>query len=480
MDPRSPRRILVVDDDTETRSKLRDVLETDGYQVDEAGSIAEALGRPALQDYLAILIDRRLPDGSGEQVLRRIAEEAPGVARIILTEPSDIQDPISVFRKEAVDYLVKPIDARELRAELRQIAEQRRVEDALRESRDRLRLISECGLVSIATFTPDGLVIDANESFLHMAGFTHEELAAGQVRWTKMTSTEWWSSEAHAESLSAGRVRPHLMSLSHSDGHQLWWLLGGARLPNHREWVAFAFDVTKIRAAEERALQVQRLAAVGEAMTGLIHEGRNALQRGHACLEMLAQHVKDQPEALRLLTRAQEAQDDLHRLYEEVRNYAAPLHLARQGCDLGEVWRGAWAELAPIRKGRRATVQEETGGLNLHVVADPSRLAQVFRNLLENALAAAPDPVEVVVRAEQCEHAGRPALTILVHDKGPGLKAEQARRAFEPFYTTKTKGIGLGLAISRRIVEAHGGELNLGETSGPGAEFRLILPVNGP
>jgi signal transduction histidine kinase len=67
-------------------------------------------------------------------------------------------------------------------------------------------------------------------------------------------------------------------------------------------------------------------------------------------------------------------------------------------------------------------------------------------------------------------------LQIAVRDNGPGLTAEQRQRIFEPFFTTKTKGPGLGMAIAQRIVEAHGGQIAVGENSGPGAEILLLLP----
>jgi signal transduction histidine kinase len=202
-------------------------------------------------------------------------------------------------------------------------------------------------------------------------------------------------------------------------------------------------DVTEMRQAEGRALQGERLAAIGQAMTSVIYEGRNALQRGQACLEVLALESKDRPKALDLIARAQRALDDLRQLHEDVREYAAPIRLECRECNLGTAWRGAWADLEPVRRGRTAMLCEDFSGSNLHVVADPKRLTQVFRNLLENALAAALDPVEVVISAAASELNRRPALTIVFRDNGPRLKSEQARRAFDPFYTTKAKGTGL-------------------------------------
>ena len=93
-------------------------------------------------------------------------------------------------------------------------------------------------------------------------------------------------------------------------------------------------DITFLQEAQERALQAERLAAIGEVVAGLAHESRNALQRSQACLEMLALAVRDRPEALDLINRIQKAQDHLHSLYEDVRSYAAPIKLDKHPCEL--------------------------------------------------------------------------------------------------------------------------------------------------
>jgi signal transduction histidine kinase len=232
----------------------------------------------------------------------------------------------------------------------------------------------------------------------------------------------------------------------------------------------------ELREAQDKALQAERLAAVGQMAAGLVHEGRNALQRGQACLEMLALRVQDRPEALDLLRRVQKAQDDLHRLYEDVREYAAPIHLDSRPCDLAEIWREAWNDLAALHAGRGAALREEAGGVDLRCLADPPRLRQVFRNLLENALAAGGDPVEVLIRCSPAELGGGPGVRVAVGDNGPGFTEEQRRRAFEPFYTTRVRGTGLGLAVCKRIVEAHGGRIAVGAGPVPGAEVVVTLP----
>lgn len=195
---------------------------------------------------------------------------------------------------------------------------------------------------------------------------------------------------------------------------------------------------------------------------------------------MLAIEIRDRPRALNLVARLQRAQDDLAELYEDVRDYAAPIQIRPRSCDLAEIWRAAWADLEPVRDGRLAVLQESIEDSDPRGCFDPSRMSQVFRNLMENALAACSDPVEIAIRCTTDELDGLPALRVSLRDNGPGLTPEQRSRVFEALYTTKTKGTGLGLAISLRIVEAHGGRITLGDSTGRDAEFLMTLPRSKP
>jgi two-component system, LuxR family, sensor kinase FixL len=235
-------------------------------------------------------------------------------------------------------------------------------------------------------------------------------------------------------------------------------------------------DVSALEEARRRAVGLERLAAIGEMAAGLAHESRNALQRSLACLEMLRWRLAGQPEALDLVARTLRAQDDLLRLYEDVRAYAAPVRLDPRPCDVAAVWREAWAQVVAACPQRDARLDEETAGADLGCAADPFRLGQVFRNLFENSLAACPGPVRLRVACAAAADAGFSALRVAVTDNGPGLNAEQRQRLFEPFYTTKVKGTGLGMAIAKRIVEAHGGQIAVSDVAGRGATIVLTLP----
>ncbi len=234
----------------------------------------------------------------------------------------------------------------------------------------------------------------------------------------------------------------------------------------------------------ERRLQAERLSAVGEAIAGLAHASRNALQRSQACLEMLATELQDNSDALNLIGRIQTAQDDLHQLYEKVREYAAPLKLDPQPQPVFDAIRDAWQALPGTRAGRAVLLQEEFSTTDLSCEIDRPAIAHVFFHLFKNAMTACADPVEITVGYRSDSLRGKPALRITVHDNGPGFAADERRRAFRPFYETRARGSSLGLATCRRIIEAHHGEIGFeppaegaGEQKPLGRGVNLAAPL---
>jgi signal transduction histidine kinase len=262
------------------------------------------------------------------------------------------------------------------------------------------------------------------------------------------------------------------------DGSERWVVWNAQKLEDFEGQPAVLIvgqDFTERREAQERLLRSERLAGIGQMVTGIAHESRNALQRIQSCSEMLELEIEGNNEAMRLVRRIEEAQDHLIRLFDEVRGFVAPIHLERTHCRMDSVWREAWQLLETTRRGRNASLVDNTSGIDLNVDIDRFRLVQVFRNLLENSLAAGHDPVVIEISCRDVQLDGERAVEISVHDNGPGLTPDARQNVFEPFFTTKTKGTGLGMAIARRIIDAHGGKIAVGDSS-LGAEFNISLP----
>ncbi len=231
-----------------------------------------------------------------------------------------------------------------------------------------------------------------------------------------------------------------------------------------------------LRIAEQRVIQSERLAAIGQMMTGLAHESRNALQRSRACLDMLALDLEDNYEQLDLVHRTRSALLELQSLYEEVRAYASPIVLERSYRTIDSVCLEAWKKLATECE-PKAIELEITGQEVPACRIDRYRIDQVFRNIFENSMAVAPPASKISVRRTVFSEAQKKLIRVSIADQGPGIDPSQRDQVFEPFYTTKTRGTGLGLAICKRIIEAHGGRIFVGNPPF-GAELVIELPVD--
>ncbi len=476
-----PNVVLIVEDDADARANLSDILELDGYTARTAGTFAEALARTDWDDFLAIILDRRLPDGTADEYLPRLRQAAPAVPIIIVTGFADVEGTIAALRQGAQDYIVKPIDADTFRTRLARIAENRRVKEALKKSEAALEVVLAAAPCLIVILDTQAKIRYFSPYAEQLTGYSAEEVLGqdyvslfipdGALR--QAIQKQFRRNLAGTPTL--GYEFP-ILCRNGTSRAMVWNAKLLTDYLGEPGILAVGQDITTLKQAQEQVLQSERLAAIGQMMTGLAHESRNALQRSQACLEMLGMEVHDRPAALDLVARIQRAQDHLHLLYEEVRDYAAPLRLRCDDHDLHAILDDTWEHLATQRAGRDATLEYPDGDGRLTCRVDRFAVEQVFRNVLENALSACGDPVRIAARFRTTRIEDRPAVEVSLADNGPGLTAEARQRIFEPFFTTKTRGTGLGMAISRRIVEAHGGRIAVGNHDGPGAEILITLP----
>jgi len=246
-------------------------------------------------------------------------------------------------------------------------------------------------------------------------------------------------------------------------------------IPQNRVQLLVGHDLTDLTEAQRRSVQQERLAAIGQTMAGLAHESRNAFQRSQAALETLALELEDRPDASLLLERIQRANDHLLHLYEEVLQFAKPIRLDLRQCDMSEIAEATCRHVIQAAKVESDYIQVVVQGEPQHITADAFAVEQILRNLIENAMVVSPagKPVQVVIAsAWQGDH---PSLQVKVIDEGPGIPVEHLDRVFEPFFSTRSRGTGLGLPIARRLAEAHGGSLEL-RSGSTGTTAVLTLP----
>ncbi len=260
----------------------------------------------------------------------------------------------------------------------------------------------------------------------------------------------------------------------HSPIRKRWFLLSVSRLKGNSQLaVTSHVCITERKLIENQLVEAERLAAIGETMQGLSHEARNALQRSQSHIDLLKAKIESDHEALRLVERIELAQGELLGLYEEAISYAAPITLNRESCDPAELVSEIRARHRSISPQLEFRVNDEALSLTCNI--DLQAIHQVFDVLIDNALASGASVIEISFETDELSCG--PALTVIVSDNGPGIPCADREKVFEPFYTTKTRGTGLGLAMSRRIVSAHGGEIYLGAPSRGGASVYITLPA---
>lgn len=472
--------VIVVDDDEDTRLNLRDILELDGYHVDVAGSADQLLSRRSWEEVGLVLLDRKLPDGSPPEVMPRLHEKAPSASVIIVTGYADIEGAIAALQSGAADYILKPVNADALLASVRRVMQRQRdareiarLSHAVVTSEQQYRLLFENTLDGLVILNDEQRVVAVNPA---ACGILHTDerallghlLSSLLVKENGATRAASWSDFFGPASGLGERsiVRPD-RTVVELEYRCVSSFASGRHLLSLR-------DVSDRKRAEERARQSSRLAAIGETMAALVHESRNALQRSKANLEMLALEVEDRPEVLKLVKRVETAQEDLHKLFEEVRQWAAPLQLHRESCNLQQLWREVWANVMYAHAGKNLQLHEASPA-SMVCPVDRFAMAQVFRNIFENAADASPVVGTVEITCGESGNGDDRAIFISILDHGSGLSPEQEQRIFEPFFTTKTKGTGLGMAIASRIVQSHGGTLSA--SSPGGALIQIWLPI---
>jgi two-component system sensor histidine kinase PilS (NtrC family) len=234
-------------------------------------------------------------------------------------------------------------------------------------------------------------------------------------------------------------------------------------------------DLTHLVEMEEQLSRSERLGAIGQLAAGLAHEIRNPLASLSGAVELLAADLPTSDRHSQTLSQiVQRETARLNRLVTDFLTYARPGPGRSQAVAL----RALFEEIAEL-VARDASLGIEVKldvPQELEVLGNPDQLRQVFWNLVLNAAQSDPSDRAVHVRATRADD----GVEISIEDRGCGMEPETMDRLFEPFYTTKPKGTGLGLATVHRVVEAHGGHIGVASEPRRGTTVRVVLPSARP
>jgi signal transduction histidine kinase len=234
------------------------------------------------------------------------------------------------------------------------------------------------------------------------------------------------------------------------------------------------------RAQEQRELESQlhlaeRLAALGQMVAGISHEIKNPLGIIRSTAELLGEMPDASDTQKRLSGVIKEESTRLNQIVTEFLDFARPQEPNLQECQLEEIIEKNLSFIRPELEKKGIQVQDNLNGRSFRLRADHDLLYRAFLNILINAIHSMQDGGTIDIKVEE----GRDAYRVEIEDTGCGISKENADKIFNPFFTTKEKGSGLGLSIVRKIIEGHRGTIGIESIEGQGTKVQVQLPRRG-
>jgi PAS domain S-box-containing protein len=385
-----------------------------------------------------------------------------------------------------------------------EVAAREKAEAAVREMasgmQTKIRCLVDSNIIGIFIWTSSGGIIDANDAFLRIVGYGREDLMAGHLSWVELTPPEWRDRTARAAEVAriTGAVQPFEKEYFRKDGSRVPVLVGRAMFEGRpNEGVGFVVDLTErkraereARESEQRYREVQmelahanRVATTGQLTASIAHEVKQpisaAVANAQAALRFLAHQPAELDKIRQTLEAIVQAGYRAGDVIDRIRALIKKAPPRKERLDINVAIREV-TELtrAEAMKNGVSVQTNFANGLPL-IEGDRVQLQQVILNLMMNAIEAmsgfSDGTRQLLIKTQEAERSG---VLVAVRDSGPGLEAATLDRLFDAFYTTKPGGLGMGLSISRSIIEAHSGRLWASANLPRGAAFEFILPIH--
>ncbi|WFU84409.1 AAA family ATPase [Bradyrhizobium sp. CIAT3101] len=367
----------------------------------------------------------------------------------------------------------------------------------LQEREAKIRHLVDANIIGIIIWDFEGGIVEANDTFLRMLGFDRDDFVRGDLNWIELTPPQWRGRSAEAlETLKkTGTIKPYEREYFRKDGSRVPVLIGAARLSQiDNQGVSFVLDLTERRRAESEARESERryretqmelahanrVATMGQLTASIAHEVNQPITamigNAGASLRWLDHEPPDLGEVRQLLERIAKDGRRVGNVIDRTRNLVKKAPLRMDRVDINE----AIDEVIGLTRAEAAknniSVQTQFAEGLPSVGADRIQLQQVILNLIVNAVHSLSN---IEVRRElfiSTEVNGSRGVLVSVRDSGTGISADELERLFDPFYTTKPGGMGMGLSICRSIVETHGGKIWATAERPHGAAFHFTVP----
>ena len=360
---------------------------------------------------------------------------------------------------------------------MQDVTEQKVIENLLKESEQRYKSLVKYNPMGIGAFDAEGKFLFVNASYEQITGYTAEELI-GQSRLKLWLQENYEQAETLIASALRGEIKEEVeLTLRHKDGHLI--TLTATNVPTIINdhivgYFTIIRDLTEVKMAEELMRKSEKLSAVGQLAAGVAHEIRNPLTAIKGFLQLLQRDVPAQNThyldvIMNELTRIELISSELLILAKPQVEEFKP-HCLAEIVDHVVVLLNTQAIMHNVE-----LLQEIEPNLP-DVLCEANQIKQVFINGIKNAIDALPDGGRVVVRLKSSGD----EVVARIEDNGVGISDETLRRLGEPFYTTKGNGTGLGLMVTHKIIERHGGTIRYDSEVGKGTTVTITFPTRRP
>jgi PAS domain S-box-containing protein len=337
----------------------------------------------------------------------------------------------------------------------------------------------------VLTRASDGVIVYTNQRFEQMFGYGPGELIGKNIATLNAPTNEKSPGDVAREIETTlkeyGAWSGEVQNIK-KDGTPFWCRANASTLQSSEYGTILVEtheDITERKKLEAQLAESQRLAAIGSTATMVGHDLRNPLQGLVGMVYLLKQHYEGIPvehkkttefDATKTLHMMEKSVGYMNKIVSDLQNYAAPLQPELRNVSTHQLFKEILSTIAiPAHVKVSLTVDKGAETLN----ADPELIKRVLINLAMNAVQAMPQGGELKITARKN---GEEEL-ISFQDTGVGVSRETLPKVFEPFFTTKAQGQGLGLAVCKRVMEAHGGTITVDSTVGKGSTFTARLPI---
>ncbi len=231
----------------------------------------------------------------------------------------------------------------------------------------------------------------------------------------------------------------------------------------------------RLRELENAVIKAEKLAVLGQLVAGMVHEIRNPLTAIGGFLELLQKQLKGTPKESYISVMLAEL-EHVNRLITEFLSLTKPGYSKRVKCVINNIIREVVMLVESEAQIRKLDLSLATETDMPHILGDGEQLKQVFLNIIKNAFEVLDDGGKIYLQTSWDGQEG--LVKVAVRDTGPGIDGQTINNMFIPFFTTKEKGTGLGMFLSKQIIDNHGGRIEVESEPGKGTTVTVLLPVS--